>query len=192
MSSDNQAFLGDATTAQLRRLALQAVEHAATGKGPLKLAQADLDAADELHHHRATFVTVYIDGALRGCLGSLEPINEVGEDVARNAYRAAQFDQRFLPVHADELDKLDVHISVLTPLEKLEVTGIDDLKQQVRPGQDGLLLKSGSRRGTFLPAVWEKTDGPEHFLQLLWRKAGFMPGEWPEDLQVFRYEAQEF
>lgn len=192
MSSDNEAFLGESTTTQLRKLALQAVENAAMGKGPLTVQDANLDDADELHHHRATFVTVYVDGALRGCLGTLEPINEVGEDVARNAYRAAQFDQRFLPVREDELENLDVHISVLTPLERLDVKDLEDLKAKVRPGRDGLLLKAGVRRGTFLPAVWEKTDGTDHFLQLLWRKAGLMPGEWPSDLQVFRYETQEF
>jgi AMMECR1 domain-containing protein len=87
---------------------------------------------------------------------------------------------------------MTVEISVLGPLEPLEVGSLPDLAAALRPGVDGVLLTSREGRGTFLPAVWHQTSGTDEFLALLWRKAGLRAGRWPSDLVVERYQVVEF
>jgi uncharacterized protein len=131
------------------------------------------------------------DGELRGCLGELEPRHALAESVARNAWHAASRDPRFAPVAAEELDELDVHVSVLGPLEPLAVGSEAELHGALRPGLDGLLIDDGVHRATFLPAVWSALPEPERFLAELRRKAGLRDGAWPVSLRVWRYAALE-
>lgn len=140
----------------------------------------------------ATFVTVHVDGQLNGCLGTLEPRRPICQDIVYNAYQAAFHDPRFDPLTIEQLDALDVHISVLSPLESVDVGSQDELLSVLRPGHDGLVLRAGSRRATFLPSVWDKLIDPVDFVLHLKRKAQIGPREWPDDMVVFRYEVLEF
>jgi AmmeMemoRadiSam system protein A len=141
---------------------------------------------------RGTFVTLYVDGDLHGCIGSIEARRVLAEDVASNAYRAAFFDPRFPATRPEDLSRLDIHISVLGELQPMSVSSEEQLIDEVRVGEDGLLLVSGFRRGTFLPSVWEKVPSPTMFVQHLKRKAGIRPWEWPDDIQVYRYGVEQF
>ena len=137
----------------------------------------------------ASFVTLERQGALRGCVGTLEAVRPLFDDVQRNAVRAMR-DPRLPPVTTDDWPDLDVKVSVLTAPEPLPVAGRDELLAVVRPGIDGLIIAAGERRATFLPAVWAKLPEPERFLDALLAKAGFTG--WPEGLAVRRYESLEF
>jgi AmmeMemoRadiSam system protein A len=111
-------------------------------------------------------------------------------DVARNAFGAAFADPRFPPLHAGEAAGLEVHLSILGPLERLDVACEAELLRALRPGVDGLVLRDGARRATFLPAVWESVSGPPAFVRELRRKAGLEPDHWSATLEVFRYTVE--
>lgn len=145
---------------------------------------------EPLRARRASFVTLHLGGALRGCVGGLEPLWPLVTDVAEHAFAAGFRDPRFRPLAARELDRIAVHVSILSPLEPLSFAGEEDLLARLRPGVDGLLLDAGGRRGTFLPAVWEELPEPREFLRHLKQKAGLAPGSWPDGIAVCRYTVE--
>jgi len=116
------------------------------------------------------------------------------QDVAHNAYAAAFSDPRFPPLAALELELegLDLHISILSPPEPMQFVSEGDLLNQLRPGEDGLILRAGVRRGTFLPSVWESLPQPQAFLQHLKMKAGLAPDFWSDEVRVERYTTEAF
>jgi uncharacterized protein len=135
----------------------------------------------------ASFVTLKRDGRLRGCIGSLEPSRPLAEDVAQNAYAAARRDPRFPALEVWELSGLDVSVATLGPHEPLAVATRDELLTALRPGIDGLVVRSGTLRATFLPAVWEQLPSPDDFIDALWQKAHLILGAWPANLELSRY-----
>jgi uncharacterized protein len=146
----------------------------------------------ELMEERATFVTLTIGGHLRGCIGMLEACRPLAEDVAANAVSAAFEDPRFPPLTEKEFEKLEIHISVLSPPEELLFSSEEDVLSQIRPGIDGLILRDGHHRGTFLPSVWEELSEKEHFWAHLKLKAGLPTNYWSDTVQVFRYTTEYF
>lgn len=151
-----------------------------------------LDFPPALRAPRAAFVTLNRQGQLRGCVGHLEACQALVLDVAENAFAAAFRDPRFLPLGADELADLEIHISVLSPPEAMNVASEADLLRQMRPGVDGLILEEGRHRGTFLPAVWESLPLPTQFLSRLKQKAGLPTAHWSDGIRVYRYTAEAF
>ena len=146
----------------------------------------------ELCEPRASFVTLKKNQSLRGCIGSLEAHRCLVEDVAANAFAAAFRDPRFQKLGSEELDFVDIGISVLTPGEALTFDSEQSLLDMLRPGQDGLILQDGNARSTFLPAVWESLPQPEEFLRQLKIKAGLTADYWSETLKVWRYTTESF
>ena len=152
----------------------------------------ELGSVPELLEKRATFVTLTIRGALRGCIGMLEACRPLVEDVARNACAAAFGDPRFGPLSREEFEQMDLHISVLSPPEEMVFSSEADLLEQIRPGVDGLILQDAGRRGTFLPCVWEELPNQEIFWMHLKMKAGLPTNYWSDTLRVYRYTAEYF
>ena len=148
------------------------------------------DYALELQVQRATFVTLEIKHQLRGCIGMLEAIRPLVIDIAENAFAAAFRDSRFPPVSATECDLLEIHLSILSPAETMSFYSEEDLIRQLRPGIDGLIMQEGSRRGTFLPSVWESLTEPGIFLQHLKQKSGLASDYWSDSLKVSRYQCE--
>jgi len=140
----------------------------------------------------AAFVTLERRGELRGCIGSLEPRRPLAQDVCDNACAAAFRDPRFEPLGRAELADLEIHLSVLGPLEPFPVASEAEALAALEPGVDGLVLEEGWHRATFLPAVWENLPDPRDFLAHLKRKAGLAPGHWSSDLRLFRYRVDSF
>lgn len=138
----------------------------------------------------ASFVTLELNGNLRGCIGSLEAYQPLIKDVAENAYNAAFSDPRFYPLQKDEYPQLTKHISVLSKSEPIHFTSETDLLRQLRPNIDGLILSDHGQRGTFLPAVWESLPTPELFLKHLKLKAGLPEDYWSNTLKVEKYTAE--
>jgi AmmeMemoRadiSam system protein A len=122
----------------------------------------------------------------------LEACRPLAEDVAENACAAAFEDPRFEPLTKKEFEKLEIHISVLSPPEELIFSSKENLLSQIRPGTDGLILQDGFRRGTFLPSVWEELPSKELFLAHLKQKAGLPADYWSDTLRVFRYTTEYF
>jgi hypothetical protein len=134
----------------------------------------------------ASFVTLRTQEArLRGCVGSLEAVRALAEDVAENAFRAAFHDPRFAPVAAEELERLELSISILGEPERIAVASAEQLAERLRRGLDGLILRQGARRATFLPEVWESIPEPREFVRALERKAGI--ASWSAAVEAFRY-----
>ncbi len=173
---------------RLLELAKKAIQHGlATGR-PLTIDLADFPA--ELTVKRATFVTLEKHQHLRGCIGMLTAVRPLVEDIAENAFAAAFEDPRFPPLAADELDELDIHLSILTPAEPVSFSSEQDLLNQLQPHIDGLILQEGSRRSTFLPSVWEQLPEPTQFLRHLKQKAGLPPNYWSETIKAYRYTTE--
>ncbi len=135
----------------------------------------------------ASFVTLKRSGQLRGCIGTLEPSRPLAADVAENAYAAACRDPRFPALQVFELEGLHLSVATLGPHEPILASTRDALLASLRPGIDGLVVRSGSRRATFLPAVWEQLPEAGDFIDALWQKARLAPGSWPELLELSRY-----
>jgi uncharacterized protein len=148
------------------------------------------DYPEPLRVEAATFVTLEREGRLVGCIGTLEPRESLVESVASNACAAAFRDPRDLGPRPRTTDGLDIHISILSPMEPMQFDSEEDLLRQIRPGVDGLLLEDGFHRGTFLPSVWDQLPDPSDFLAHLKTKAGLPPGYWSSSIRVFRYTAQ--
>lgn len=159
------------------------------GKPP-NITEGDYPA--NLQQHKASFVTLYMDNDLRGCIGTLQAYRPLVVDVAHNAYAAAFSDPRFPPLTAIEYEKLSFHISVLDTPTAIHFQDEQDLLRQLQPGVDGLVLEEGYHRGTFLPQVWESLPEPAQFLRHLKQKAGLSPNYWSPSIRVERYHVEEF
>lgn len=141
----------------------------------------------ELRRELASFVTLKIDDLLRGCIGNIAPRETLVESVSHNAHSAAFHDPRFGMLHADEFPLLKIEISVLSELEPIDFASEQELIDQLRPGVDGLVITTGSKSATFLPAVWQQLPASRDFLEHLKEKAGLPPGAWPADLEAQRF-----
>jgi AmmeMemoRadiSam system protein A len=141
---------------------------------------------------RASFVSLYIEDDLNGCMGQLEATRPLADDIVSNAYGAAFRDPRFPAPQPDGLESLRLEVSILSELEALSVTSRQEAAAALEPGRDGVVLRRGSKRGTFLPSVWEKCPDPDRFLGALLQKAGLEPDGWSDDIEVFRYDALRF
>ena len=156
------------------------------------LAVAPADYPETLRVPRATFVTLEHRQRLRGCIGALAAYQPLAQDVATHAYAAAFEDPRFPELRAEEWPGLDIHISVLSPPERLQFDSEAELLEQLRPGVDGLILTFRHYRSTFLPAVWEQLPDPYVFLAQLKQKAGLPLDFWSPELRAERYTAEYF
>jgi len=114
---------------------------------------------------RGVFVTLHINGQLRGCIGNIEPVKSVIEAVRDNALAASCEDPRFFPLTRNELADVDIEISILT---EPVVSSLEKIKE----GEDGVILNQGAQVATFLPQVWESLPAKEQFLSQLCQKAG--------------------
>ena len=139
------------------------------------------------HEPGACFVTLRMEGELRGCIGTFDAEQPVWSNVARSAHRAAFEDPRFPPVTREELSRLEVEVSLLGPVEPFPVASRTDLLARLSPGVDGLIVSEGRKRATFLPSVWESLPEPADFVEALFRKAGLPIDHWSRELCFEHY-----
>lgn len=183
--------LSETDKIELLGIARAAIISAVNGQPPKKL---DLDNFPaELQTDGASFITLTKFGKLRGCIGALDAYQPLVQDVQEHAIAAAMEDYRFPQVSSDEIEFLKIEISYLTPLKRLEYRDNEDLISKLRPGIDGVLIREGSRRATFLPQVWEQISNKQEFLSHLCTKMGAQPDLWQKKhLEVFTYQVEEF
>lgn len=139
-----------------------------------------------LNEKTGVFVSLYVEGILRGCMGNFGE-KETLNDLAQQMAVSAACDRRFEPVTAKELDMLELEISVLSPLKKIRSTN------EIELGKHGILIKKGFNSGTFLPQVAQKNDWDlEKFLGHCSRDKAGLGWEGWKDADLFTYEAQIF
>ena len=176
----------------------------AAEKKLLELARASVDAAlngrpmpegpvddPELQAHCGAFVTIKIRGELRGCLGQFEADIPIYQLVRQMARASATQDPRFfhMPLRPEDLPRLRLEISVLSPMRRLE----NPLDLEL--GKHGIYIKRGVRSGTFLPQVaTEYHMSKEEFLSSCCaHKAGLPSDAWKDpETEVYVYSAQVF
>ena len=155
--------------------------------------KADYAESEKFSKKCGTFVTLTIDGNLRGCIGHIIPQESIIEGIKINAINAAFRDPRFKPMVAEEWDRVKIEISILTEPKKLHYRNTDDLLQKLRAGMDGVIIKKGHAQATFLPQVWEQLPKKKDFLAHLCMKAGLEGQAWRKGgLEVFVYQVQAF
>jgi AmmeMemoRadiSam system protein B/AmmeMemoRadiSam system protein A len=146
-----------------------------------------------LNELRGCFVTLHKRGQLRGCIGTIEPTCNLLECVEKNAKNAAFGDPRFPSLSADELEKIDIEISVLSVPEALGFDDGEDLKRKLEPNVHGVILSRGMHRSTFLPQVWKQLPEKEEFLEHLCLKGGMSAKAWQDPTtRVEVYMAEVF
>jgi len=135
------------------------------------------------------FVTIKVQGQLRGCLGTLECGQALLGDIGRCAGDAATVDRRFDPLAPEELPALSIEISVLGPLEEIDPRRED----AITIGVHGLVIERGRHRGLLLPQVAsERHWTVEHFLRQTCVKANLPPDAWQHGATVYRFDAEIF
>jgi uncharacterized protein len=175
----------------LLHVAREAIEYSVRGEKLRPLDEASL--SPQLHENGASFVTLTIYGELRGCIGALEAHQPLAQDVREHAIAAALEDPRFPPVREAELSRIQIEVSRLTRPTPLEYKDAADLLSKLRPHVDGVILRDGFRRATFLPQVWEKIPDRAEFLNYLCQKMGAGENAWStRHLDVFIYHVEEF
>ena len=151
-----------------------------------------LEANPWLEDEGAVFVTITINGNLRGCIGSLVAHRKLYEDIIYNARSAALNDPRFQPLSKEEFKLIKVEVSILSKPEPLIYDTIDSLKSRLRVGIDGVVLKLGNKQATFLPQVWEQLPTFELFFSHLCQKAG-LPGDClKRHPDILTYQVEEY
>lgn len=176
--------------AQQGRLLLQiaraAISHAL--RHPVDVAED----ASWLQESGACFVTLTLNGQLRGCIGSLAAQRSLLADVKANAVAAALQDPRFAPLTWAELAQVDIEVSLLSPLQPLRFDSEAEALAQLRPGVDGVVFEYGHYRSTFLPQVWQQLPEVKDFMAHLKRKAGLSPTFWEPGVRLQRYTVRKF
>lgn len=133
------------------------------------------------------FVTLYKKGELRGCIGHIESDNPLYKTIPSLTISSATKDHRFKSVNQDELNEIEIEISVLTPMKK--ISSID----QIEIGRHGIYIKKGYQTGTFLPQVASDTDwSVEEFLGKCARDKAHIGWDGWKDADLFTYEALKF
>jgi len=143
--------------------------------------------------HRGTFVTLTIDGQLRGCIGNIAPSEDILHGVRRNAVNAAFHDPRFHPLSKAEMERARIEVSILTEPQPLLFQDGRDLIEKLRIHVDGVIIQKGPARATFLPQAWDQLPRPQDFLAHLCEKAGLSSDAWKKpELNVLTYQIQYF
>lgn len=173
-AADSQKESGAAASPPVR-LARQALEHYLDRGRSMKAPQT---LSPELRERAAAFVSLKKRGALRGCIGTIEPVRStLAEEIIANAVSAGVNDPRFDPLSRAELDELAISVDVLSPMER--IGGIEELD----PKKYGVLLRCGHRSGVLLPDL-EGIENAAEQVEIARRKAGIAPGE-PVELYRF-------
>lgn len=131
------------------------------------------------------FVSVSVRRRLRGCIGTIEGERQLANEISNMAKAAAFTDPRFNSIQTEDLDDLSIEISVLSPLRS--VSGAED----IRIGDDGLVIERGDQRGLLLPQVAaERGWDAETFLGYTCDKAGLDADAWRDpDTEIFAFTA---
>lgn len=186
----DQTGYGKAERLMLLGLARDSLRQAVLGGKPVTVPAG---VSQRLLVSRGCFVTLTVRGELRGCIGNIFPEKPLAQAVIDNACLAALNDSRFSPVTPDEVARIEIEVSVLTLPAPLRFDSPEELSSKLRPHRDGVVLKIGLHRATFLPQVWEQLPDANDFLNHLSAKAGLTPQAWREPgTEIMTYQVDAF
>jgi AmmeMemoRadiSam system protein A len=141
-----------------------------------KSLEIDKKIKEKFSEKKSCFVTLTKNGELRGCIGSLTPTKPLWKEVIENSINAAFNDFRFFPLSKEEFSKINIEISILSNLEKIEYISLEDLFKKIK--NKGVFIRYGSFSATYLPQVWDEIKEPSTFLSSLCKKAGLSFDFW--------------
>jgi MEMO1 family protein len=191
--SINQPEFSKEDSKFLLKLARDSVNAAVSGYAPPMVDSSGL--AEKFVGQRASFVTLKNHGVLRGCVGSILPVEALYLDVIHRARDAVLEDGRFKDkrIKKEELKDIDVEISVLTVPERVYHFSPEDLLTILKPGMHGVILVVGRNQATYLPQVWEDYPDKIKFLDTLSMKAQLDARAWTRpDTVVLIYRDEAF
>jgi len=176
----------------LLKIARRAIQKYFQDEGVFQVEKDELPQS--LKEENGTFVTLWKNNKLRGCIGNLESEKPIYQSVIDNCLASALFDPRFTALKNDELNDIKIEISILSKLKKLSnFTDYDSFLKYLNKDKPGLLIKKGTYQATFLPQVWEDLNSAELFISHLCEKAGLEKNEWKKmDLEIYQYSAEVF
>jgi len=142
----------------------------------------------ELRQKRGAFVTLNINGRLRGCIGRIIADKSLYETISQMAIQAAFYDPRFPQLREEEFKNVEIEISILSELKKIE-----DIKE-IKVGTDGILIKKGYHQGLLLPQVaTEYSWNRKTFLEHTCLKADLNKDAWDDkDTEIYIFSAEVF
>ncbi len=144
-----------------------------------------------LNQNSAVFITINKDKNLRGCIGSLVAHRTLLDDIISNSVSAGFSDPRFKPLSKKEFENIEIEISILSEPQLLNYSDISDLRNKIRPNIDGVVLKYGNSRATYLPHVWEQLPQFDKFFEFLCKKAGLSLNCLNQHPDIYTYQAQK-
>ena len=178
-------MLDESQRQTLLRIARETITAALDGR---KISWSAGDVDETLRRPAGAFVTLTIEGELRGCIGSIVAVEPLFQAVATSARNAAFRDPRFFPLSKEELGRIELEISVMGPIER--VTNLEDIVV----GRDGLIISRGAQAGLLLPQV--ATDwgwGRDEFLEQTCVKAGLPRDAWKRpETKIEKFSAEVF
>lgn len=155
----------------------------------IPLPYPDIDLQESVFKEKfGAFVTLHKNGSLRGCIGYIIGVKEITETIIDMAEASAFDDPRFASLKKEEFEKIDIEVSILSPIVKVENIS------EIVIGRDGLIIKKGYRSGLLLPQVApEQRWNLEQFLMNTSMKAGLPPDAWKDkDAVIEKFSAQVF
>jgi uncharacterized protein len=162
---------------QLLALAREQLIESVTGEGFIDIYLPDL--SDRVLRQGAAFVSLTVDGALRGCMiDQLEAHEPLVTNVLRSVQLAVRSDERFAALSEDEVDRARIKISIVYGMQTLRFRDPDDLVRKLSPYLHGVVLSVDDELATYLPSVWETYPEPAEFLSKLSVKAGWDANRW--------------
>jgi AmmeMemoRadiSam system protein A len=176
----------------LLRLARRTLQKYFQDKEVLQIEEDNLPQT--LKEKRGTFVTLWKNQKLRGCIGDLANKKPIYQSVIDNSMASALIDPRFMALKKDELNDIKIEISILSELKKIpNFASPNSFLKYLNKHQSGILIKKGAYQATFLPQVWEELTSAETFISHLCEKAGLDKNEWGKmNLEVYGYTAEVF
>lgn len=142
-----------------------------------------------MYEYGASFVTIKLNGQLRGCVGSIYPTKPLITDLIDNTKNAGFQDSRFIPLTIDELENIEISVSILSSIERIGFKDERDLLSKIYPY--GIIISEGEKRAAYLPVVWEQLPDKEVFFNSLKEKAGLPPNYFSKTMEVYKFSATE-
>jgi len=168
-------------------LARRTMELYLQGEHKLEKALEGLEITPVMKEKRGAFVTIKEKGRLRGCIGYVEAREPLYQTVMDNAVNASTRDPRFAPMTNDEVPKVTIEISVLTPPKRI------DKPEEIIVGRHGLIIEKGYNKGLLLPQVATEYNWTrEQFLVNVCRKASLPDDAWKKGAKLWVFSAQVF
>ena len=145
-----------------------------------------------LETNGASFVTIELEGKLRGCIGSIFSNQSLANDIRMNAQSAAFKDPRFQPLNFKQSNEIKIEISLMSLLNRISYEDEPDLLNQLEPFENGLFIKSQNHQAVYLPQVWKNFgENRNDFLNSLKKKANINFALLPENCEAYSFTVEK-